>query len=355
MLQRSDARPAVLHPRMFPPHFRDVDHLEDFMSTPTSELVEDLAEIDGDVIILGVAGKVGVCLARMLRKAAPERRIIGVARFSEEGLEAQLQGWGVETVRCDLLDKAAVEALPKVKNVIYMAGLKFDYKGREDFLWAMNTIAPAIVAEAFKGSRIVAFSTIHVYPWSNPMHGGVTEASPPFARPGEYANSVVGRERTFQYFSRRHRTPGRIVRLGYAIDMRYGVLQEIASWVLAGKPVPLETGHVNMIWQGDATAQIIRLLRHCEVPSSPINIGGPECVSVRKVATQLGELLGVDAKFTGEEKPDCLLVNCDLAAERLGNPVVPVNPMLRWVAEWVKGGKPLYGKPSKFDVRSGVF
>lgn len=345
----------LLHPRLFPEAFRDVEHLEDFLSMPTPELVEDLANLDGDVIILGVAGKVGIGLARMIKRAAPAKRVVGVARFSEEGLEAHLKSFGVETIRCDLLDAAAVEALPKLRNVLYMAGLKFNYKGREDFLWAMNTIVPATVAQAFKASRIVSFSTIHVYPWSNPMHGGVTEAMPPFARPGEYANSVVGRERTFQYYSRMYDTPGRIARLVYAIDMRYGVLQEIATWVLNGKPVPLDTGHVNIIWQGDAAAQIIRLLKHCDVPCSPINIGGPECLSVRKVATMFGEIFGKEPLFVGDEKPDCLYVNCDAAAELLGNPVVPINPMVRWVADWVKTGKPTYGKPSKFEVRSGVF
>jgi hypothetical protein len=345
----------TLHPSMFPDAFRDADHLEEFMSTPTDALIADLAAVPGDVAVLGVGGKVGVCLARMIKRADPGRRVIGVSRFSEPGLEGHLREWGVETIRCDLLDRAAVGALPKVPNVIYMAGLKFDYKGREDFLWAMNTIAPAIVAEAFAGSRIVAFSTIHVYPWSNPLHGGTTEAVPPFARPGEYANSVVGRERTFQYFSRVNGSPGRIARLVYAIDMRYGVFQEIASRVLAGRPVPLDTGQVNVIWQGDASAQIVRLLRHAETPSTPINIGGPECVSVRRVATEFGRLFGVEPVFTGEERADCLYVNCDRAADLLGNPTVPVNTMIRWVAEWVKAGKPSYGKPSKFEVRSGVF
>ncbi|WP_245431052.1 NAD-dependent epimerase/dehydratase family protein [Rhodoplanes roseus] len=342
-------------PEMFPDVFRDVDHLEDFMSMPTLAVVEDLANLEGDVAVLGVAGKVGVCLARMIKRAAPEKRVIGVSRFSEAGLEAHLQSWGVETIRCDLLDEAAVNALPKVANVIYMAGMKFDYKGREDLLWAMNTIAPGIVAKAFAGSRIVAFSTIHVYPWSNPLHGGTGETTPPFARPGEYANSVVGRERTFQYYSRRFGTPGRIARLVYAIDMRYGVLQEIASWVMSRTPIPLDTGHANIIWQGDATAQIIRLLRHCEVPSSPINIGGPETVSVRRLALEFGELLGIEPVFTGSEQTDCLLVNCEAAADLLGNPVVPVRTQVRWVADWVKSGKPLYDKPSKFQVRSGVF
>lgn len=354
MLDRP-ATPVTLDPAMFPTHFEDVAHLEDFMSTPTAALVADLARIDGDVIILGVAGKVGICLARMIKRAAPDKRVVGVARFSEAGLAENLERAGVETVRCDLLDEKAVGELPKLKNVIYMAGLKFDYKGREDLLWAMNVLAPAIVAKHFAGSRIVAFSTIHVYPWANPLHGGVTEASPPFARPGEYANSVVGRERVFQHYSRLTDTPGRIARLVYAIDMRYGVFQEIAGWVLTRKPVPLATGHVNVIWQGDAAAQIARLLLHCEVPSSPINIGGPECVSVRRIATAFGEHFGIEPTFVGEEQADCLYVNCDAAADLLGNPVVPINTMVRWVAEWVKSGKDAYGKPSKFEVRSGVF
>jgi len=350
--QRQSA--TILRPDMFPTHFKDVDNLEEFMSTPTLALVEDLAAVPGDIMILGVAGKMGVTLARVIKRAAPEKRVIGVARFSEPGMREQLESWGIETIVCDLLDRRAVKELPKLPNIIYMAGLKFDFHGREDFLWAMNTIAPAIVAEVFAGSRIVALSTIHVYPWSNPLHGGVTEQSPPLARPGEYANSVVGRERIFQYYSRLHNTPGRNVRFVYAIDMRYGVLQEIASWVLSGQEIPLETGMVNIMWQGDAINHFARLLRHCEVPATPINIGGPEAVSVRRVATLFGEIFGIEPKFKGQES-ECLFVNCDAAAELLGNPIVPVNVMIRWVAEWVKSGKPTLGKPSKFEVRSGVF
>jgi nucleoside-diphosphate-sugar epimerase len=344
----------VLHPSTFPTAFRDVEHLEDFMSTPTPQLLEDLARLEGDIAVLGVAGKMGVTLARLLKRAAPERRVIGVSRFSEPDTRERLEGWGVETIVCDLLDRDAVNALPKVPNVIYMAGLKFDFRGREDFLWAMNTIAPANVAEAFAGSRIVALSTIHVYPWSNPLQGGVTENTLPLARPGEYANSVVGRERTFQYYSNKHKTPGRLVRFVYAIDPRYGVMQEIANWVLEGRPIPLETGTVNIMWQGDAINHFARLLVHCETPSSPINIGGPEAVSVRALANLFGELLDREPVFTGAEA-DCLYVNCDLAAQLLGNPTVPVRTMAAWVAGWVATGKPTLGKPSKFEVRTGVF
>lgn len=345
----------TLHPGMFPDFFRDVEHLEDFMSVPTKEVVEDLNKLDGDIMILGVGGKIGVTMARMAKKACPDKRVIGVSRFSEEGVQERLNAWGIETIPCDLLDREAVNALPKVANVIYMAGLKFDFRGREDFLWAMNTIAPQITAEAFKDSRLVTFSTIHVYPWSNPLHGGVTEQDLPMARPGEYANSVVGRERTFEYFSKMHDTPGRTMRFVYAIDPRYGVMQEIASWIAEGREISLDTGHVNIMWQGDANAQFLRMLANTTVPVSPINVGGPETVSVRYLAKRLGEALGIEPKFKGQEQDNCLLVNCDLANGIMGNPTVPMDQMIQWVAQWVKDGKPVHGKPSKFEVRSGEF
>jgi len=338
-----------------PDSFADVDELDDFMSLPTAATVRDLASVEGDVIILGVAGKMGLGLARLIKRAAPDKRVVGVARFSDEGSAEWLESHGVEAIRCDLLDREAVARLPKLPNVIYMAGLKFDFRGREDFLWAMNTVAPAIVAEEFKASRIVALSTIHVYPWSDPRRGGVTEDVPPTARPGEYANSVVGRERTFQYFSRLHGTPGRLVRFVYAIDMRYGVLQEIAAWVRNGTPIPLATGNVNIQWQGDAINHFARLLAHVDTPATPINIGGPETISVRRVAEEFGRHFGIEPVFEGVESDHSLLVNCDRAAELLGNPVVPVNAMIRWVADWVENDKPLYGKPSKFQIRDGVF
>jgi nucleoside-diphosphate-sugar epimerase len=338
-----------------PERFATLDDLDEFMSRPTPDTVRELAELEGDIIVLGVAGKMGLGLARMIKRAAPHKRVVGVARFSEEGSREKLEEAGVEAIRADLLNRDEVEALPKLPNVIYMAGLKFDYRGREDFLWAMNTLVPAYVAEAFRDSRIVSLSTIHVYPWSDPRRGGVTEATPPLARPGEYANSVVGRERTFQYHSRLHGTPGRIVRFVYAIDMRYGVLQEIASWVRGGTPIPLATGNVNIQWQGDAINHFARLLTRVDTPASAINIGGPESVSVRRVAESFGERWGIEPVFEGTESDYALYVNCDQAAAELGNPVVPIERMVDWVADWVENEMPLYGKPSKFQIRDGIF
>lgn len=338
-----------------PDRFSSVEELDEFMSRPTAQTVAELAELDGDIIVLGVAGKMGVGLATLVKRAAPDKRVVGVSRFSEEGVRERLEAAGVETIVADLLDPDAVQALPRLPHVLYMAGLKFDSTGREDMLWAMNTLVPSYVAEAFKDSRIVALSTIHVYPWSDPRAGGVDESTPPVARPGEYANSVVGRERVFQHLSRRHGTPGRVVRFVYAIDMRYGVMQEIATWVRDRVPIPLATGNLNVQWQGDAINSFARLLTRVETPTTPINIGGPETVSVRRLAETFGRLLGVDPILEGSESDSVLLVNCDRALAELGNPVVPLEVMTRWVADWVEHDRPTYGKPSKFQVRNGVF
>ncbi|MGV8851489.1 MAG: NAD-dependent epimerase/dehydratase family protein [Rhodoglobus sp.] len=338
-----------------PDHFEDAAHLEEFMSLPTQATIDELATLDGDIIILGVAGKMGVTLARLIKRAAPHKRVIGVARFSNEGSQAHLNSFDVETIVCDLLNPDAVATLPQAANVIYMAGLKFDFRGREGFLWAMNTYVPSLVAQHYRDSRIVALSTIHVYPWSDSRRGGVTEESLPLARPGEYANSVVGRERMFQYFSEINETPGRLVRFVYAIDMRYGVFQEIADWVVNEVPIPLDTGNVNVMWQGDAINHFARLLTRCETPATPINIGGPETVSVRYLAEAFGREFGIEPIFVGTESESSLTVNCDRAAQELGNPIIPVNVMVRWVAHWVRNGGETYGKPSKFQVRTGVF
>jgi nucleoside-diphosphate-sugar epimerase len=345
---------AVLESTPKPTRFESVEHLEDYMSTPTQALIDDLAGIDGDIAVLGAAGKMGMTLSRLLRRAAPEKRIIAVSRFRGDGTRERLERWGVETVTCDLLDQEAVDRLPKVPNVIYMAGMKFESGGREDLMWAMNAIVPGHVANAYRDSRIVALSTIHVYPWSSPLHGGATEDSGHGGLAGEYAYSVMGRERVFQYYSRLHGTPGRLVRFVYAVDPRYGVLEEIARWVLHGLPVPLATGAVNLMWQGDAINHFGRLLAHCATPAEPLNVGAPEAVSVRKIAKTFGDIFDLTPTFTGEEA-DCLVVDTDRATNLLGQPFVDLRTMCEWVADWVERGLPTLGLPSKFEVRTGTF
>ena len=348
------AQPASSGAR-FPASFDTVERLDDFLSTPDQSLIDDLAGLDGDILILGVAGKMGPTLARLARRAAPDKRVIGVARFSEPGLEAELRAHGIETIRADLLDAAQVEALPRVRNVIFMAGRKFGASSSQPLTWAMNVHSPAIIASTFRDSRIVAFSTGNIYPLVDVMQQGALETTPPGPR-GEYAQSCLGRERMFEYFSEQHGTPGRLFRLNYAIDLRYGVLRDLADRLVAGTPIDLSLmGHVNVIWQGDANAQALRSLLNCTTPTSPLNISGPETLSVRWLVEELAARLGVEARLTGEESRTAWLTNSAEATRLFGYPRVPVKVMLDWVADWVENDKPLYGKPSKFQIRDGIF
>lgn len=338
-----------------PNRFEGVEHLEDVMTAPDPALVAEFSRLPGDLIILGIGGKIGPTLARLARRAAPDKQILGVARFSEKGLREKLTAWGIECVEADLLDRDQVERLPKLPNVIFMAGRKFGSSGQEDLTWAMNAHVPAIVAEAFSSSRIVAYSTGCVYPYVNVLHGGATESTPTTPPPGAYANSCVAREAMFQYFSRTRNTPGRIIRLNYAIDMRYGVLFDVAARVKSGKPLDLSTGHVNVIWQGDANSIVLRAFGHCTTPTSPLNVSGPEVISVRWLAEAFGQRFGKKPAFTGTEAPDAWLINASEAIHLFGYPCVPLARLIDWTADWVERGLPSLGKDTGFGVRDGAF
>ncbi|HKX39093.1 MAG TPA: NAD(P)-dependent oxidoreductase [Burkholderiales bacterium] len=338
-----------------PERFENVEHLEDFMTAPGPELGAELGRLDGDIMVLGVGGKMGPTLARMAKRAAPGKRVIGVARFSEKGLREKLEGWGIECIACDLLDRAALERLPRAKNVVFMAGHKFGAAGNPSFTWAMNTGVPFMVAETFRESRIVAFSTICVYPYADVNGPGSTEATPTEPPAGDYANSCVGREQMFFYGSHRWGTPGRVVRLSYAIDMRYGVLYDVASAVHAGRPIDLGMGFVNVIWQGDANEQALRLLARCTAPSTPLNITGPEKTSVRWLAGEFGKRLGKTPALIGAEAPSAWIVDTTASQKLLGRPRVPLARMIDWVADWVARGGPSLGKDTHFGTRDGKY
>jgi len=337
-----------------PESFETEEALDEVMSRPSAELAEDLAAIDGDIIVVGVAGKMGPTLARMAKRASPDRRVFGVARFSDRDLRIHLEKHGVETIQADLLDRDQVAGLPRARNVIFMAGRKFGSLGSEELTWAMNGHVPALVAEHFRASRIVAFSTICVYPFAVVAHGGAREEDP-VGPPGEYAMSCVARERMFQHFSKLYGTPGMIIRLSYAIDMRYGVLHDLAAKVLAGEPVDVTMGHVNVIWQGDACAQSLRALRHVAVPSAPLNISGPEIVSIRWLAQEFGKRFGIEPMLVGEEAPTAWLANTSRAAGLFGYPSVPLAVLIDWTADWLRRGMGSLGKATHFEVRSGAY
>jgi nucleoside-diphosphate-sugar epimerase len=331
--------------------------LEDRLSEPTAAVVETLGRLDGDVIVLGVAGKMGPSLARMARRASDaagvRRRVYGVARFFTGGEEA-LAAHSVEPVRCDLLAAGAVDRLPDAANVLYLVGRKFGSTGDEAATWAVNSYLPGVVCRRYRRSRIVALSTGNVYGLASVIHGGSRESDPP-CPVGEYAMSALGRERVLEYFSRADGTPVALVRLNYACDLRYGVLVDLASRVLAGEPIDLGMGHFNTIWQGDANALILRAFDHAAAPPWVVNVTGPELLSVRAVCERFGKLLGRPVRFTGSEAGTAILSDTRRCQEQLGRPRVDAEQLMEWVADWVARGGCSLGKPTHFESRDGQF
>jgi nucleoside-diphosphate-sugar epimerase len=336
----------------------ELETLEQELLKPSDALIEDIKRLEGDIILLGVAGKMGPGMALLARQAADragvKKRIIGVSRFSEPNTRKELEAHGVETYAADLLNEKELAALPDAMNVLYLAGTKFGTTGKEPFTWAMNAYLPGRVAERYKRSRIVAFSTGNVYPFSPVTSGGVSEEQPP-GPVGEYGQSCLGRERVFQYFSTKYEIPTLIYRLNYAIDLRYGVLLEIARSVADHRPVDLTTGFVNVIWQGDANEMAIRALHHCEVPAKLLNITGPETVAIKWLAEQFGRILGKEPVFVNEPQPTALLSNASLSHQLFGYPRITLRQMIEFTATWLQMGGKTLNKPTHFQERDGKF
>jgi nucleoside-diphosphate-sugar epimerase len=341
-----------------PERIEDVGALEELLSRPTPEVVETMRRIEGDILVLGVGGKIGPSLARMARRASDlagvRRRVLGVARFSSPEVRRSLDAHGIETFACDLLDRSVLDALPDSPNVLYLAAMKFGSTGQEATTWAMNCYLPGLVCERFRQSRIVAYSTGNVYAMVPAQSGGPSEDGE-LGPIGDYAMSCLGRERVFSHFSRVLRIPVALLRLNYAHEMRYGVMVDLAQQVLAGQPVDVTMGYFNAIWQGDSNAMTLRALEHVASPPKAINLAGLETLSVRRVAQRLGELLGKPVALAGTEAPDALLSNGRLGQELLGSPSVTVDQMLHWIADWHQRGGPALGKPTHFQTRNGRF
>ncbi len=344
--------------KFYPEKISGTEELTELLSRPSEALVEMMKRTDGDFMFLGVGGKMGPTMALMARRASEAagtpRRIIGVSRFSKPAEQEFLEKNGIETLRGDLLDRTFLESLPKVKNVIFLAGMKFGSEDNLPLTWAMNTYLPALVAHYFTESRIVALSTGTVYPLVPVSSGGSVETDK-IEAVGEYAQSCLGRERMFQYGSLRYGTPAILIRLNYAVEMRYGVLVDIARKVFQGEPVDLTMGYFNAIWQGDANDMILRSLEQASSPAGILNITGPGILRVRDVAKTFGKRFGRKPIFTGKEADTALLNNAAKAFDLFGPPHVPLEQVIEWLAGWMLEGQEILNKPTHFEVRNGKF
>jgi len=332
--------------------------LEERLSRPSPADIDALTHLEGDLLVLGAGGKMGPSLLQLARRAADDakakKRIIAVARFTDKALPARLESQGIETIACDLLEPGALARLPRVPNVIFMAARKFGTTDSEHVTWAINAFLPGLVAEAYRDARIVCFSSGNVYPLLPRNHTGATEATPP-APQGEYAQSVLARERMFEYAAHRWGTRSVLLRLNYAVELRYGVLVDIAHAVFRRQPVDVRMPAVNIIWQGDANSVCLRSLAYCQAPPFLLNLTGAETLSVRDLAREFARRFGIEPVFHGQESDTALLNDASKARQLFGRTSVTVNEMLDWVAHWISHEKPILQKPTHFQTTDGKF
>lgn len=333
----------------------DIAELDEWLSRPTDAVVEALNSLEGDLLVLGAGGKMGPTLARMARRAMPAgREVLAVSRFSSSETADELEQHGVKVIRCDLLDRNAVAELPDVPNVIFMAGQKFGTQDQPELTWMLNSVLPSIVAESYANSRIVVFSTGCVYPFV-PVESAGSRECDALGPTGEYAHSCVARERVFTHFSKRNGTPLLLYRLNYAIDLRYGVLHDLAVKIHRGEAVDVSMGYVNVIWQGDANARTLQCLAKTDTPPAILNVTGHECLSVRNLAERLGVLLDMEPIFTGQEAETAWLSDASKSIDWFGPPTVSLEEMLQTTADWVLRGGASLGKPTHFETRDGKY
>jgi len=328
--------------------------LENILSEPTDATKETLTELNGDIIVLGAGGKMGPTLALMLKKAAPDKTIYAVSRFSDPAARSSLEQAHIKTIALDLLNETEYHQLPQLENVYYLAGMKFGASGNQPLTWAQNVFLPGLVARYYKNAKIVALSTGNVYPFTDINSSGPNEETPP-APLGEYAQSCLGRERILQYFSKTNHTPMTLIRLNYANEPRYGIIVDLTTRILNDEPIDLAMGTVNLIWQRDANDYIIRSISLAKSPPDILNVTGPRNISVRRLAEQIGKLLSKEPKFVGQESPTALLSDAAKCFRQFGPLQMSLEDMISHIVNWVTAGKRTLNKPTKYDVRNGKF
>jgi len=337
---------------------KTINELDKYMCRPSKALISDIKKTDGDIMVLGAGGKMGPTLCKLavnaIKQAGIDKEIIAVSRFSNEAHSQDLKAHGIRVIKADLLNESDLAALPDTPNIIYMAGRKFGTSEDQSLTWAMNAYLPGRIADRFKNSRIVVFSTGNVYPFVNIDSGGCKE-SDSTGPVGIYAQSCLGRENVFRYFSNKNQTPMLLYRLNYAIDLRYGVLLEIARTIKSGKPLDITTGYFNIIWQGYANEVALRCLLHCDSPVKIMNVTGIETVSARETAEKFAKIFKVKARFSGTEQETALLSNASECMELFGEPDVSLDKMIELTAEWVINEGETLDKPTHFQERQGKF
>jgi nucleoside-diphosphate-sugar epimerase len=328
--------------------------LEDILSEPAEATTKALADVSGDIVVLGAGGKMGPTLAIMLKKASSGRDIYAVSRFSDKAVRARIEQAGIVTIEADLLDESLYQKLPDVENVFYLAGMKFGSTGNQPLTWVLNSFVPALVARHYKDARIVVFSTGNVYPLVDTTSGGASEETAPEPI-GEYAQSCLGRERMFQYFSQLHGTPVTLARLNYANEPRYGIIVDLAIRILNDEPIDLTMGAVNLIWQRDANDYIIRAVTLAKSPPAVLNVTGPDTIPIRRLAEQIGDVLGRKPRVVSREARSALLSDASYCLSTFGYPQTTLEQMVSMIVKWVASGKKTLNKPTKYDIRDGRF
>jgi nucleoside-diphosphate-sugar epimerase len=332
----------------------DENGLEDVLSQPTEATKKVVAGLTGDIVVLGAGGKMGPTLAMMLKKASPNKKIFAVSRFSDKAARSRIEQAQIETIDADLLDESHYHKLPNVENVFYLAGMKFGSAGNQPLTWAMNSYMPALVAQHYRDSQIVAYSTGNVYPLVDVTSGGATEQTTPEPI-GEYAQSCLGRERMFEYFSQRYNTPVTLIRLNYANEPRYGIIVDLTSKILNDEPIDLTMGAVNLIWQRDANDYIIRSITIAKSPPAVLNVTGPDTIPIRSLAEQIGKTLNKKPKFVSQEAACALLSNASYCLSTFGPPKMTLEQMISMITGWVAAGNTTLNKPTKYEIRNGKF
>lgn len=334
------------------------ENADNFLSRPSEKAIEALRNAEGDTIVLGAGGKMGLHLCALLKQAllklGRSDSVYAASRFQSLRDETAYERLGVKVLKGDFRDKRFVKSLPGCPTAFYLVGAKFGTSENLHLLRQINVEVARELAYRYRNSTIVALSTGCVYSYVSPESGGSTEESE--MNPiGEYAESCLDREKQFQEISDQFGTKVALIRLNYAVEFRYGALLDIGLKVYNGEPIDLTMSHVNVIWQNDALNHIVQSLEIADAPAVPINITGEGALSVRELADAFGKRFGKRPQFVGTGAKTMWLSNASKSHRLFGRPEIAIEQMIDWTAAWISEKGETHGKPTGFETRDGKF